>query len=137
MAVLRPKGAAGPGEGEGEAAAIVGQRVGEAEGEGGRTLVEERDGAPLGLVVLDREVDGARAPVDGNVEEALAPLAVGGLQLGQVLILAAFAATAAYASCSPTKARRRAPLSVGTLLRVQPVTRTATCCPAGTTPVYS
>jgi hypothetical protein len=37
------------------------------------------------LVVLDGEVDGAGAPVDGDVEVALAPFAIGGLQLGQVL----------------------------------------------------
>ncbi len=85
VAVLRAEFGAGPGEGRGEAAAVVGQHVGEAEGEGGRGLPQEGDGAPLGLVVLDREVHRARAPVDGDVEVSLAPLAVGGLQLGQVL----------------------------------------------------
>jgi hypothetical protein len=59
--------------------------VGEAEGEGGRGFPQERDGALLGLVVLDGEVHGARTAVDGDVEVALAPLAVAGLQLGQAL----------------------------------------------------
>ena len=43
------------------------------------------DGAPLCLVVLDGKVDGARVAVDGDIEIALAALAVGGLQLRQVL----------------------------------------------------
>src|SRR4051794_28344230 len=39
----------------------------------------------LGLPVLDREVDPAGASVDGHEQVALAALAVGGPQLGQVL----------------------------------------------------
>jgi hypothetical protein len=85
MAVLGAEFGADLGEGGGEAAAVVGQHVGEAEGEGRRSLAEEGNGALLGLVVLDGEVDGARAPVDGDVEVALAPFAIAGLQLGQVL----------------------------------------------------
>ena len=85
MSVLRAKLRADLGKGGGEATAVVGQHMGEAEGEGGRGLAEKGDGALLGLVVLDGKVDGARAPVDGDVEVALAPLAVGGLQLWQVL----------------------------------------------------
>lgn len=57
----------------------------EAEREGACRLAKESDGAGFGLVVLDRKVDGARAAVDGDEQEALASLAVGGLQLGQVL----------------------------------------------------
>src|SRR5215210_6022809 len=85
MAVLGAEFGADPGEGGGEAAAVVGQHVGEAEGDGGGGLTEEGDGALLGLVVFDGEVDGAGAPVNGDVEVALPPFAVGGLQLGQVL----------------------------------------------------
>jgi hypothetical protein len=36
-------------------------------------------------IVLDDEMDRARAAVDGDVEIAFAPVAIGGLQLGQVL----------------------------------------------------
>jgi hypothetical protein len=85
MAVLRAEFGTDPGEGGGEATAVVGQHVGEAEGEGGGGLAEEGDGALRRLVVLDGEVHGARAPVDGDVEVALAALAVGGLQLRQAL----------------------------------------------------
>src|SRR4051812_16834842 len=48
-------------------------------------LLQEGLGGGRGLLVLDREVDRARAPVDGHEQEALAALAVGGPQLGQVL----------------------------------------------------
>lgn len=48
-------------------------------------LVPEGDGAPLGLVVLDREVDCARAVVDGDKQVTLVPFTVPGLQLRQVL----------------------------------------------------
>src|SRR3954454_22520727 len=85
MAVLGAEFGADLGEGGGEAAAVVGQHVGEAEGKGGGSLTKEGDGALLGLVVFDGKVDGAGAPIDGNVEVALAPFAIGGLQLGQVL----------------------------------------------------
>ena len=85
MAVFRAESVADLGEGRVGAAAVVGQHMGEPEGEGGGGLLEEGNGAPLGLVVFDREVHRARAPVDGDVEVALAALAVGRLQLGQVL----------------------------------------------------
>jgi hypothetical protein len=85
VAVLRAEFVADPGEGGREAGAVVGQHVGEAEGEGGGGFSQERDGALLGLVVLDGQVDGAGAPVDGDVQIALAPLAIGGSQLRQVL----------------------------------------------------
>jgi hypothetical protein len=78
VAVLCTDFDADAGETWGEAAAIVGQHVGDAEGEGGRGFAQEGDGAFLGLVVLDSEVDGAGSAVDGDVEEALAALAVGG-----------------------------------------------------------
>jgi len=59
--------------------------VGDAEGKGGRGFAEKGNGAPLGLVVLYGEVDGAGPAVDGDIEVALAALAIAGLQLGQVL----------------------------------------------------
>ena len=59
--------------------------MGEPKREGRGGLAQEGDGAPFGFVVLDREVDGARAAVDGNEQVSLAPFAVAGLQLGQVL----------------------------------------------------
>ena len=46
-------------KGRGETAAIVGQHVGEPEGEGGSGLAQEGNGAFLGFVVFDGEVDGA------------------------------------------------------------------------------
>ena len=57
------------GEGRGEAPAVIGQHGRETEA-GSRGLAREGDGALLGLVVLDREVDGARAPVEGDVSRA-------------------------------------------------------------------
>ena len=69
----------------GEAAAAIRQHVRDPEGEGGERLLQEGPGAGLGLLVLDRQVDRARAPVDGHEQESLAPLAVRGPQLGQVL----------------------------------------------------
>ena len=57
--ILRTQGDAGFGEGWSEAAAVVGQHVGELERERDDCLAQEGDGALLGLVVLDREVDGA------------------------------------------------------------------------------
>ena len=54
-------------------------------GKGGGRFAQESDGAGFGFVVLDGEVDRARAAVDGDVEIALAPFAIGGLQLGQML----------------------------------------------------
>ena len=65
--------------------AAVGQHARDPEREGGERLLQEGRGAGLGLVVLDRQVDRARAPVDGHEQVALAQLAVGGAQLGQVL----------------------------------------------------
>src|SRR3954463_7104104 len=85
MTVLGAEFGADLGEGGGEAATVVGQHVGEAEGESRRGLTEEGNGALLGLVVLDGEVDRAGAAIDGDVEVALAPFAIGGLQLWQVL----------------------------------------------------
>src|SRR5215218_9094713 len=85
MAVLGAEFGADLGEGGGKAATVIGQHMGEAEGKGRGGLAEKGDGALLGLVVLDGEVDGAGAPVDGDIEVALAPLAIGALQLGQVL----------------------------------------------------
>src|SRR3954463_11177150 len=69
----------------GEAAAAIRQHVRDPEGEGGERRLEEGHSTGLGLVVLDRQVDEARAPVDGHEQEALAPRAVRGPQLGQVL----------------------------------------------------
>src|SRR4051812_1370480 len=70
----------------GEAAAAVGQHVGDLEGKGGERRLQESPGAGLGLVVLDRQVDEARAAVDGHEQVALAQLAIGSTQLGQVLL---------------------------------------------------
>jgi hypothetical protein len=69
----------------GEAAPPVGQQVRDAEGEGRGRLPQEGHGVGLGLLVLDRQVDRAGAPVDGHEQEPLAPLAARGAQLGQVL----------------------------------------------------
>jgi hypothetical protein len=69
----------------GEAGAAVGQDAGDPEGEGRERLLQEGHGAGLGLVVLDRQVDGARAAIDGHEQVALAPCAAPGAQLGQVL----------------------------------------------------
>src|SRR3954447_14405022 len=51
----------------------------------GATASSRKAFSGLGLLVLDREVDRAGAAVDGDEQEALAALAVGGPQLGQVL----------------------------------------------------
>src|SRR3954470_3779620 len=56
-----------------------------AEGQGSGRFAQESDGTGFGFVVLDGEMDRARAAVDGDGEIALAPFAIGGLQLGQVL----------------------------------------------------
>ena len=85
MAIFCPELGTGPGEGLGEAAPVVCQHMCHVERKGCRSLTQKGDGACLGLVVLDGEKDRARAAVDGDVEIALAPLAIGGLQLGQVL----------------------------------------------------
>jgi len=52
-AVLRADGDAGFGEIGGEATAVVGQHVGELEGEGGCGLAQEGDGTLFGFVILD------------------------------------------------------------------------------------
>ncbi len=85
VAILGAQLGAGPGEGRSEAASIVGQHMGEAEGEGVGRLAQEGNGAGLGLVVLDREVHGAGSVLDGDEEVSLAPLAIAGLQLWQML----------------------------------------------------
>ena len=85
MAVLGAEFGADLGKGGGKAAAVIGQHVGEAEGEGRRSFAEEGNGTLLGLVVFDGEMDGAGAPVNGDIEVAFAPFAIGGLQLGQML----------------------------------------------------
>ena len=59
--------------------------MGELEGRSCRGLAQEGDAALFGLVVLDGEVNRARAAVDDDEQVALASLAVAGLQLGQVL----------------------------------------------------
>ncbi len=89
VAVLRAQGDAGLGESWREATAIVGQHtivgqhMGELEGECSRCLAQEVDGTPFGLVVLDRKMDGTRAAVDGDEQKPLAPFAVAGPQLGR------------------------------------------------------
>ncbi len=60
---------------------VVGQYMCEAERERGRSLAQQGDSAFLGLVVLDGEVDGARAAVDGYKQIAFATFTIGGLQL--------------------------------------------------------
>src|SRR3954471_16649023 len=59
--------------------------MGETEGKSGGRLAQEGDGALLGFVVLHGKMDRAGAAVDGDIEEALAPLTIGRLQFGQVL----------------------------------------------------
>ncbi len=85
MAILRSEFSAGFGKGWREAAAIVGQHVGEPERERRGGFAQESNGALLGFVVLDRAVDEARTTVDGDEQVALAPFAIRGLQLGQML----------------------------------------------------
>jgi hypothetical protein len=85
MAVLRSQRSTGFGEGWGKAAAIVSQHMSETEGKGRCRLTQEGNGAWLGLVILDREMNGAGAAIDRDVKEALAPLPISGLELGQVL----------------------------------------------------
>src|SRR5215208_4930928 len=55
------------------------------EGESRDRLFEEGDRAVRRLVVLDRQMHGARAAVDGHREEALAALAISRAQFRQVL----------------------------------------------------
>ena len=56
-----------------------------AKGQGSGGFAQKSDGTGFGFVVLDGKVNRARAAVDGDGEIALAPFAVGGLQLGQML----------------------------------------------------
>ena len=68
-----------------EAGSSVGEDVRELEGEGADRLFQERDRTSGQLVVLDGQVHPARAAVDGDIQVPFTPLAIGGLQLGQVL----------------------------------------------------
>jgi len=77
VAILRLQVGARLGKGWREAAAVVGQRVGEAEGKNCRCLAQEGDGTLLSLVVLDREMDRAGAAIDGGVAEGSACAARG------------------------------------------------------------
>src|SRR4051812_46323398 len=52
---------------------------------GNAAAASRRKAMALGFIVLDGEVNRARAAVDGDIEVALAPVAIGGLQLGQML----------------------------------------------------
>src|SRR5512142_2376673 len=56
-----------------------------AAGQGSGGFAQESDGTGFGFIVLDGKMDRAGTAVDGDVEIALAPLAIGSLQLGQVL----------------------------------------------------
>ena len=86
LAVLHLQLAAGVFKAIGrEAGSSVRQHVRDLEGERADRLFQEGDRACGQLVVLDRQMHPARAAVDGHIEEALAALAVGGSQLGQVL----------------------------------------------------
>src|SRR4051812_47138511 len=59
-----------------EAGATVGEPLGDAERERLDGLRQEGDGAALGFVVLDRQVDEAGGAVDGHIEIPLTALAV-------------------------------------------------------------
>src|SRR3954451_18735738 len=85
VAIRCPEFGTDLGKGLGEAAAVVYQYMCHAEGKSVGSLAQESDGTGFGFVVLDGKMDRARAAVDGDVERALAPFAIGGLQLGQVL----------------------------------------------------
>jgi hypothetical protein len=65
LAMLHPELLARPLEAVGrEARAAVGQHMGDREGEGLDGLFEEGDGAALGFVVLDRQMDKPGGAVD-------------------------------------------------------------------------
>src|SRR5689334_976854 len=85
MAIRCPKLGTNLGKGPGEAATVVCQYICHVEGQGSGRFAQESDGTGFGFIVLDGEMDRARAAVDGDVEIALAPLAIASLQLGQVL----------------------------------------------------
>ena len=85
-AVLHLQPAAGLLEAIGrKAGSSVREHMGDLEGEGAHRLFQEGDCAGGQLVVLDRQMHPTRAAVDGDIEEALAALAIGGSQLRQVL----------------------------------------------------
>jgi hypothetical protein len=85
LAVLHLQFAAGVLEAiGGEARAAVGEHVCDLERESRDRLFQEGDRAVRGLVILDRQMHGARAAVDGHREEALAALAIGGSELRQM-----------------------------------------------------
>src|SRR4051794_33775625 len=90
-----------------EAAAATGREAGDAEGEGRDRLLQEGPGGGPGLLVLDRRVDPAGAPVGGDEREALAALAVGGPRLGRALHVQAREAELALPEL------RRGPLGCG------------------------
>ena len=69
----------------GKQAAAVGEPVGDLDGGCGDRLVEEGHGAARPLVVPEGQVPPARGAVDGQVEDALAALAIGGLEPGEGL----------------------------------------------------
>ena len=83
MAIRCPELGTDLGKSLGEAAAIVCQYMCHAEGKRSGRFAQKRDGTGFGFVVLDGEVDRARAAVDGDVEIALVPLTIGSLQLGR------------------------------------------------------
>ena len=86
FAVLHPELSAGRLEPAGrEAGAAVREHMGDLEGEGLDRFVQEGHSTARGFVVLDGEVDEAGGAVDGDIQLALAALAVSGPELGQVL----------------------------------------------------
>ena len=85
VAILRAQFSADPGKGLGEAAAVVCQDMCHAKGKSSSGFTQEGDGTRFGFVVLDGEMNRAQAAVDGDVEIALAPFAIDGLQLGEML----------------------------------------------------
>src|SRR4051812_42919863 len=85
MAIRCPELGTDLGKGLGEAAAVVCQYMRDAKGKRSGRFAQESDGTGFGFVVFDGKMDRARAAVDGDIEVALAPFAIGGLQLGQML----------------------------------------------------
>jgi hypothetical protein len=69
----------------GEAGSPIRQHVRDLEGEGAHRLVQESHRTCGQLIIIDRQMHPTRAAIDGHIQEALAALAIGGLQLGQVL----------------------------------------------------
>jgi hypothetical protein len=68
MAILRAQLGADLGEGRGEAAAVACQYTCHAEGKSRGRFAQKRDGARFGFVVLDGEVDRARAAINRDVK---------------------------------------------------------------------